>query len=701
MRKTLISALFVVLGATMVVAQNTTTWIDPYDPDNPFLPGSMPGFVTNGMFVDEWDIIVRSPAELSNYEGYGIYTAYGNNELWDSGAAGLALNRFVNPFATTGLSTATPNIGSFLLGYTFPLLSLRAGVLGGFQPADRTNDLTIAAAGPFTGTANKWSWSESPTDQTNATVSTPDAIDFSEAWNVAFARHTDESRISAGVGLDLGVLGASFFANAPSTIRTLGGSYAYTYTHGTDTGVPTPTADKVTSRTVYVGLGTSGAPAVYPTAAAPWTIGVIAELPIKLATFPLPITAGLRMIVDPSDAPDALTQEPTSVAISTTQVGGVANTTNTLIMLFGDNSSADMLADARSAPDNGVDTNLTTAQLRALFDNVPNQSYALDAARYAARSVAVGVDVDVQPWFSINNLITARTKAGLGFQYTGGPGTVAGTRSATFSYNDGNAANDTVTYSASSYAPENVTSTNLNLEAGGLLIFSTPDGVLSLGSGIFYLPEFAGKTTARAEAKVVQRSGSYTDGAGTAGVGAAVLGTTEANINSGAAQGSYSVVATTTYAANEVESSTTHRFTIPVALKIDLSKARMSLFGGYQLAYAIRDTTTTTPAQTTATTTTISNPSGTAVSLNGVDPATATVAAVDTNTTTGSSRDSTVTLNEWTGEMNWMVRWLPVDSITVDFFGKMLMTALNQNILTFNPNTFLTNVGLSVSFRIK
>jgi len=83
-------------------AQETTTWIGP-DEDLRFLPGSMISFVSNGLWIDEWDVLVRSPAEISNYEGYNVFTAYGNYEQWSTGGpAG-----FVNPFTTVGLTPGT------------------------------------------------------------------------------------------------------------------------------------------------------------------------------------------------------------------------------------------------------------------------------------------------------------------------------------------------------------------------------------------------------------------------------------------------------------------------------------------------------------------------------------------------------------------------------------------------------------------
>ena len=107
-KKLLFTLVFACMALTGLTAQETTAWINPAD-SMAFLPGSLPGFVTNGLFYDEWDILIRSPAELSNYEGYNVYTAYGNYEQW---ALSPPVGGFINPFATTALSTAT-NIGTY------------------------------------------------------------------------------------------------------------------------------------------------------------------------------------------------------------------------------------------------------------------------------------------------------------------------------------------------------------------------------------------------------------------------------------------------------------------------------------------------------------------------------------------------------------------------------------------------------------
>ncbi|MFW5745444.1 MAG: hypothetical protein ACOC2D_19385, partial [Spirochaetota bacterium] len=53
----------------------------------------------------------------------------------------------------------------------------------------------------------------------------------------------------------------------------------------------------------------------------------------------------------------------------------------------------------------------------------------------------------------------------------------------------------------------------------------------------------------------------------------------------------------------------------------------------------------------------------------------------------------------WNGTMDFMVRWTPTESMTLDLYGDFLMTALDQGLLSFNPTYFLSNLGISASFR--
>ncbi|HOZ73563.1 MAG TPA: hypothetical protein PK179_13695 [Spirochaetales bacterium] len=77
MKRTLVALLLVAALAAPAFGQETPLIMqDTIDGSN--TPATMLSWMTNGIFYDEWDIIIRSPAELSNYEGYGLYTAYGN-----------------------------------------------------------------------------------------------------------------------------------------------------------------------------------------------------------------------------------------------------------------------------------------------------------------------------------------------------------------------------------------------------------------------------------------------------------------------------------------------------------------------------------------------------------------------------------------------------------------------------------------------
>ena len=710
-----------------LTAQETTTWINPAD-NMAFLPASLPGFVTYGFYYDEWDIIVRSPAELSNYEGYNVYTAYGNYEMW---ALNPPVGGFINPFSTATVSTAM-NIGTYYLGYAMPLLGFRVAAIGGFNPGAPTTPLNIAAAGPFAGSdiddiigSDAVSeWEETVQDETNSLATGDfDIIDYTENWLARYRQYTVNSTYNVGAGIDLGFIGAAVYANIVSSIRTLGGIYEYDYTHGSDTVNTTPAADKVTSRDVYTGLGENGAPTAYPNGGNPSVFGAVAELPLALDKLVLPITAAVEIGITPTDAPGSMwadIAEPVSVSIATTEVStaSAATDANSVSMVFGEAPGGDMLATDRSA-NKGSDVSLTTAQLRNLVTGGggltdPATFYAYDADNSSGGSFRTAIRGDVQPFLVQNENFTVKTKAGLGFSVDAGSATEAGTKSATLSYNDGDGAgvNDVFTYSSTVTATSTTTTTVLDAVLGGILQFVTSDGIVSVGSGFFWMPTFETETVTLKNPIVTTTTGSYTDGAGATGVPDAVFGDAITDIDNGVAQGSYRDTSTVSLAGNTVARTNSNTFTIPIAAKVKIPKVNLELYGGYDLTRVIETVQVMTPDQITTSDYSISNSGGTEVDDNGIDPlAATTVPAVQDDTEVTEGTTTQTDTGEWEGQMNWMLRWMPHASLTVDFYGAMIMNALdfdifgatgsNVGVSGFNLSDFISSLGLSVTFSIK
>ncbi|HET6486439.1 MAG TPA: hypothetical protein VFH83_08460, partial [Spirochaetia bacterium] len=79
----------------------------------------------------------------------------------------------------------------------------------------------------------------------------------------------------------------------------------------------------------------------------------------------------------------------------------------------------------------------------------------------------------------------------------------------------------------------------------------------------------------------------------------------------------------------------------------------------------------------------------------------ATATASSTSTQTTVTNSSTV----WNGRMYWMLRWTPMSAVTLDLFGQTIMNALNFSIFGagggFNPNTFISSLGLSATFHLQ
>ena len=108
----------------------------------------------------------------------------------------------------------------------------------------------------------------------------------------------------------------------------------------------------------------------------------------------------------------------------------------------------------------------------------------------------------------------------------------------------------------------------------------------------------------------------------------------------------------------------------------------------------------------------VSNSAGTAVDTDGDDPLTAgvdesTLATDTVYTEEGFTRIESSTV--WDGDIHFMIRWTPTESLVVDFMGSMLMDALDFGLfagdsgvpmLPFNPANFVSSLGMSVTFLI-
>jgi hypothetical protein len=334
------------------------------------------------------------------------------------------------------------------------------------------------------------------------------------------------------------------------------------------------------------------------------------------------------------------------------------------------------------------------ATLRAGINAVKAQTVALDVANFKNSNFMISLSGGVDPVIAFNERFRARTRGSLGYQL--GVSTRSDPGTLTISYSEINPTTAPSTYSythtvsRSSSSVENV----IALELGGVLEFNDSSGFLRLGAGLFYAPTFD-LTSLTTDATVDKAVTSWTDT--TAANEAAGL----AAIGPGQFEGKRTDTTTTAY-ANEGKGSDnviTNTFWLPVSARLALIKDKLALIGGYILSFEEQTRTVSTPSGTTTVVTTVADTSGATVYPPAGTPVSAASSTTDLQTT------RTVSSTVWNGCMSFMLRWTPVESITADLFGQTIMNALNFAILGsgggFNPNNFISSLGVSLTYHIR
>lgn len=681
MRKALLFALVLLFVAAFLPAQQTT-WISPWTNLYPFLPQSMLSFVTSGLFYDELDIVIRSPGELSNYDGYTFYTMYGNIESWFWATPISAQSAVgpVNPFTTNLLAQGAANdFNSFLFGAAFPFLSFRMGAAGGFVMTQTGN-----IAGDHTY------------ERTNLDIVDADADAVEDSRTNTTDNYTDSENGTVarfGAGVDLGFIAVSAFGDFTSNARRLGGTYGYAYTPGEVAAVGPNylTAANMRYGPDHAGEGkTKG----YPVASDN-SIGAIAEIVLPLG-IELPIVAGATMNTEDLGLVTANTPQYASFTEGEPYAGAAATETAALTL-------------TRGTATNNYPTESATLQagLGALYAEIPAGEGAPALLANAApdlenaKNNTFGLEVHgrVDPEMPIGDLGSLRLRGGANYKLESTNTNDATTRS--MSYTGFDAVGNAVTYSWSEAvnAPSSTSVNTTGLEVGGVFDFSAPSGIIDVAAGFIFNPEVK-ITTTENEAQTTVTNVSFTtaDAAATeAAAWADVLGT-GTNI-----EGSRTTTATTPAATASKVTVTTNRFNIPVATRVNLAEGKFQIINGYLLEMNTTKTKTVTPDQPAAVldTGSISNSAGTQVDTAPTTTSIDTVSDVLESTTTSE------TATNWSGVMNFMLRWMPFPELTLDFFGQTIINALNFELFpgsaASGPNfsTIINALGISATINIK
>ncbi|GEM_PF-6118160 len=685
MKKRFILIVLVFFVMLAGISAQTFTWINPYTNIGTY-PASMLSFVSSGIWYDEIDILGPATSELSNYSGYNIFTAYGNYYQWNSPTA--AFN--VNPFATT---TFTPG-GSYMLGLIMPFMSYRLGFGTGFSLTTVDGMAIGADTNSTTGTQSVWTNTQNHTEDSAPLDGTADwtssnTENYTDFYSINMAGGT--------TGIDLGFLGLSLTASLTSQRRALGGSYVYTWAEGATAALN----DEITRKAVYFGSA-DGSVISWPSAASSWFVQINGDLkPLQVFGILLPLRGNILFGGLPSGSPSY--NPPMTVAYTTTNVTGASTATDnsTLSYTVGQvmNTGWDPDTTAGVLAVNSQQTR-TTAQLRSDIDTAYASSAALDTTGYKNTNFTTGLEVQADPQIEVNNVFKVRTRVDVMYNLSVSDNTQAATQSINYSESNSAANPSVFTYTKTVTAPSKNTSHTIASEVGGILEFNDPSGFVQIGAGFFYDPSIVLSSTDMSGA-VTNEAFSWTDTTGTDPVADATVTDASWICPSGSIaasagnehQGSSTRVTTTTYNGNKISNTYKHDFYIPVGITLNIKKDKLKLIGGYTLNHEIKIEYVRTPSGSVDVDTIINDTAGNEVYTQTGQSVTTQVEETTWKTTTA-----------WNGIMSFMLRWMLNESMTVDFFGNSIMNALNFSIFGggggFNPNTFISTLGLSVSFHI-
>lgn len=666
MKRTLVALLLVAALAAPAFGQNIgSTWYDPQSATT-FIPSSFPNFYSNGIFADEIDYIFRSPINLGDYEGYSVYTAYGNYGLLPGDTA------IVNPFTTAAISTGAGTIGSYQVAAAFPVLGFRAGAMLGHR---------YTLGGNITG--GLYADEGGSTIVTDA--NTLGTADYTETTAYASTAKTTTSATTALAGVSLGDIGASFLISSSGTSRVIGGSKSYAWNIGTDAAylLTLPGSDQVTAESAYVGYGEDGKAKAFNS-----TSDLYAQAVGQYKLGDLPLIASIGFASNKNAL--GLTQVKadyslTTAYASTAGAAAIATDVTTQTMSYGAN-----LAGAWS---------MSTLAPAWAAEPAPY----IDAANSKDSGFDLFVSAGAEPVFAINDVLTFNTKALLSIMNESATDATALLAASSANIASTATTNDTWTYGYSATDSTKDGIFTLGFELGGMAEFSDPSGFITLGAGVFLQPGFGfGSTTYANEVETITRT--YVDSVNTnpatllVAQAQATLDDVAQLIAIGGYEGSSTSTTTTIYSGNGTENTVALDIRLPTAVRLSFKEGKFAAIFGYTMVHSSKVTTTATPDSATTQVVTLSNGTTTVFdSTNATHyPAGADLSAT---TTTAGTKDVT-TSSVWNGQMGWCFRWVPTEALTIDLTGSTIMTALDGiGLSDFMLDDILSSLGISATFR--
>ncbi len=654
MRRFLLVLLVLVAATTFVVGQEFgPTWIDSQNVENSLFPTSYLAYVSSGAFTDEIDVILRSPLSMGFYEGYGIFTLYGNySTVWGMAAPN-------NPFTTTA-----PDTDTYQLGATMPVGDgMRAGFVTRYQSA--RDDRIVGGLRSIEG---------SETEETYEPAG-PDAgrVNITEVESYAFEFGDTTRNPIAGAGLTMGTLGVSLFGYSFGIDRMIGGAYEYSYTPHDDFD---PAAQELTAESIIVGRHEEGTARSYP-ADREWGLTALGQLPLELFGSDSPLTAHVGLIGATNDI--GLNNVKTVYSATNTDYTDPETPEETTTVTYGETL--------------GVAWNpLNITPPAVVFGTsaaAVNPYHDLDGTGDRIFGLELGGGID--PVRPLTERITLNAKAHLGLGM--GLGSDDEALAATIAVAD---PDQTWESTFTSTASDSSFVFDITSDLGGRVEFRDTAQVVTLSSGLFMQPGLTRSSVTPDTSTTVLARTSTGDALATLAAGSLdgqTAAAAAAAINAGTA-GTSTLTTTTEYEGRVTESTFTFDMVIPTSVRVDLFEGAMSLVGGYNISHG--HTFTTERDNTVASTR---------------QSAVVTSDGVEIYNETGQPTDEVVARDEvtrttatapWAGQMAWMVRWQPTESLTIDLEGQSVMNALNFDIFGgagFNPSNLLAALNISMSFR--
>jgi hypothetical protein len=645
------------------------------------LPDTMLAVVSRGIFYDEWDTVFRAPAELSNYKGINLLTAYGNYAGWAKGTALPTPATVVNPF-----TTATFDAAPFVIGVSMPVLGIRAAALTGFK---------FISAGSVIGDRNGDGVNLGNEKFSNVYVAdgagTIGTVDYTTNYSYNFTDYSQRGTMTFGGGADLGFIGASAYVIFDSETRMVGGSENYTYTAG-ESAVPANNTSALSVNYVSENGAVKmiGSDTAFDTGKA----GIVAELPVPN----FPITAELNFSWSSNllgtASPFTAAQLPSYHSVTLANLTGNPAMTSTATWTTAATASTGW--NAAFVPG-------ATVAVGQLFTNGNTyvNSNCLDLGGSSYSDFTSGIVAGVDPVIMLPNNIKLVTRAKVGYNFGIIPAKTS--YQAAYAYRqsvDANAANDIQYNMTYSYTASSNTFTNkINSELGGVFEFTGAGGNLVLGTGFFATPNFIFESTSTGTSTESRTTSYHSIDATPDMIALATPAAVYAQATSGVAtKGTAGYTLTSTDPSVDRVNTYNLDFVFPFSAKIVFPKPKMQLIGGYDIRTTLQYSETideTRPTTATFSNITLTNNAG----ANVYAPAAvATSAAATTSKVTSGGWEVPTTTNN----MSFMLRWDPLSCMTVDFLGTSVMNALNFSILGggagFNASAFISNLSMSVTF---